>query len=225
MKQQIAIIYDSEELADRLVKLLDNEPAYKIIQLLQIEKHYSENPIKLNKNTNETIIFCLNDMSFNDFYKLLTVNDFVEYPGKFILISGYVYINMMNFLIVKGFRSFLGVDFDKEHLAHAIDCPHEDCIYIDSYHGKKVIAALKEINKFQVVPETAIVDFAVKHNLNHRESNIIALLQQGKTYDEISSILFVSIDTIRYYVKKIYKNFNVSSREELISLIIDNFEY
>jgi DNA-binding CsgD family transcriptional regulator len=221
-QKELVIIYDSTDIADGLLKFLDNNPKYKIIQLLQIEKTYPENPIKLNKNTIQTTIFCLKDMPFDDFYKFLTFNEFLEYPEKFILISGYVYVNMMNFLVVKGFRSFLGIDFDKKLLEHAIDCSHKDCIYMDSYHGKKIIDALKEINKFQVVPETAIVAFAVKHNLNHRESNILALLQQEKSYDEISSILFVSIDTVRYYVKKIYKKFNVHNRNDLLSLIMMN---
>ena len=58
-------------------------------------------------------------------------------------------------------------------------------------------------------------------NLSEREKQVASLLLQGKTYKTIAGELFISENTVKYYVKNIYSKFNIQSRAELIDMVIE----
>ncbi len=57
--------------------------------------------------------------------------------------------------------------------------------------------------------------------LSEREIEITLLLLQGKTYKRIGEELFISVNTVKYYIKSIYIKLNVKSRFELIEQFED----
>ncbi len=57
-------------------------------------------------------------------------------------------------------------------------------------------------------------------NLSERESQVASLLIQRKTYKMIAEELFISENTVKYYVKNIYSKYQVQSRAELIETIV-----
>lgn len=57
-------------------------------------------------------------------------------------------------------------------------------------------------------------------NLSERESQVASLLLQGKTYRKIAGELYISENTVKYYVKNIYSKFNIQSRAELIDIML-----
>ena len=56
-------------------------------------------------------------------------------------------------------------------------------------------------------------------NLSERESQVAALLLQGKTYKMIAGELYISENTVKYYVKNIYSKFHIQSRAELVDIM------
>ncbi len=56
--------------------------------------------------------------------------------------------------------------------------------------------------------------------LTEREAQVAALLLQGKTYKNIGKELFISENTVKYYVKNIYSKFEVNSRAQLIESVM-----
>jgi DNA-binding NarL/FixJ family response regulator len=58
-------------------------------------------------------------------------------------------------------------------------------------------------------------------NLSEREKQVASLLLQGKTYKTIAGELFISENTVKYYVKNIYSKFNIQSRAELIDIVME----
>lgn len=69
--------------------------------------------------------------------------------------------------------------------------------------------------------QTSRVDRVAKFaNLSERESQVAALLLQGKTYRTIAGELYISENTVKYYVKSIYSKFSIQSRAELINIIL-----
>ena len=58
-------------------------------------------------------------------------------------------------------------------------------------------------------------------NLSEREKQVASLLLQGKTYRTIAGELFISENTVKYYVKNIYSKFNIQSRAELIDIAME----
>jgi DNA-binding NarL/FixJ family response regulator len=58
-------------------------------------------------------------------------------------------------------------------------------------------------------------------NLSPRETQILTLLTRGFSYKMISSELNISIDTVRTFIKRIYKKLHVNSMTEAVSKAIN----
>ena len=56
----------------------------------------------------------------------------------------------------------------------------------------------------------------VNTNFTEMEKDILRLLEQGKKYDEITEIFFISVNTVRYHIKKIYPKLDVSSAQQAV---------
>jgi DNA-binding NarL/FixJ family response regulator len=52
-----------------------------------------------------------------------------------------------------------------------------------------------------------------------REHELLILLTQGETNQQISKKLFLSIGTVKNYISRIYKKLNVNNRPELMALL------
>lgn len=63
--------------------------------------------------------------------------------------------------------------------------------------------------------------FSVIGGLTERESQIAALLLKGRTYKMIANELDLSENTIKTHIKNIYSKFNIQSKTELITLLIE----
>ena len=57
-----------------------------------------------------------------------------------------------------------------------------------------------------------------KSPLTERETKVLSLLSQGKSYNTIASLLFVSKDTIKYHIKNIYSKLQVDNKEAAIDI-------
>lgn len=92
---------------------------------------------------------------------------------------------------------------------------------------KRLSSLLKDhayLAAFSEIPaqeQTGQADNALRFgDLSKRESEVASLLLQGKTYRTIAGELFISENTVKYYVKNIYSKFNIQSRAELIDIIM-----
>ena len=56
--------------------------------------------------------------------------------------------------------------------------------------------------------------------LSDREEKILSLLVKGKSYKMIGEELFISIDTVRTYIKRIYNKLHVHSAPEAVAIAI-----
>ncbi|MEB2490078.1 LuxR C-terminal-related transcriptional regulator [Peribacillus frigoritolerans] len=52
-----------------------------------------------------------------------------------------------------------------------------------------------------------------------REHELLILLTQGETNQQISKKLFLSIGTVKNYISRIYRKLNVNNRPELMALL------
>ena len=77
-------------------------------------------------------------------------------------------------------------------------------------------AVAKKIIRHFSNPSTFIND--PDATLSEKENKVAAMLNEGRTYEEIAMRLGISINGVRYYIKSIYKKLNVSNRGELIRL-------
>ncbi|WP_109694897.1 response regulator [Chitinophaga deserti] len=55
------------------------------------------------------------------------------------------------------------------------------------------------------------------YNLSDREKEVLQLLVNGYSYKMIASEIFISIDTVRSHIKKIYEKLHVNSKSEAVA--------
>jgi len=126
---------------------------------------------------------------------------------------------------------------------------HKPFIFLTSYSDENTLSAAKEempfgylVKPFQEATLLSTVSLALTNfqtllkmeksaekqvdlnkfdvNLTETEQKICLLLCKGFSYKEVSEKAFISINTTRYHVKNLYSKFGVSSRSELVALII-----
>ncbi len=76
--------------------------------------------------------------------------------------------------------------------------------------ARKIIQSFPEVKKHT---NTAF-------QLSDREEKILSLLVKGKSYKLIGEELFISIDTVRTYIKRIYNKLHVHSAPEAVAIAI-----
>lgn len=60
------------------------------------------------------------------------------------------------------------------------------------------------------------------YNLSERERDVLKYLVKGYSYKMIADELFISIDTVRSHIKKIYEKMHVNSKTEAVALAFRN---
>ena len=68
--------------------------------------------------------------------------------------------------------------------------------------------ARKVIDHFAPTPE--------EKTLPPRQQQIVQAIVDGKSYKQIAAELYISIDTVRTHIKRIYRALEVNSKAELI---------
>jgi DNA-binding NarL/FixJ family response regulator len=69
-------------------------------------------------------------------------------------------------------------------------------------------------------PQKRVLDTA--HGLTEREREILNLLVKGNSYKMIADNCFISMDTVRSHIKKIYEKLHVHSQTEAVAKAIQN---
>jgi len=80
--------------------------------------------------------------------------------------------------------------------------------YLNKHHKQEEYSELKGIEIFNK-----------KHEITRRESEIIELINQGKTNKEIADMLFITLQTVKDHTHRIYTKTGVRNRVELINLL------
>jgi len=59
-----------------------------------------------------------------------------------------------------------------------------------------------------------------KNSLTDRQNEILKALSEGKSYKKISEELFISVETVRSHIKKLYKLLQVNNKAEAIAMYL-----
>jgi len=87
-------------------------------------------------------------------------------------------------------------------------------LYWRAYLSKHFIAPVLQIAGVQ-----AMRQFLAEHKISKREEEVIQLLCDGKTNQEISETLFISLQTVKDHIYRIFQKTDVKNRVQLINLI------
>ena len=119
-------------------------------------------------------------------------------------------------------------DKDKEYILRAIECGANGYLYkpFTMTDLDTVIKTVYETGSF-LEPDALTKLFSLinkypKNNLEikikftPREKEILDLIKQGHTYNEMADILCLSFHTVNHHIKNLYTKTNVNSKSELI---------
>ncbi|MCK5169510.1 MAG: tetratricopeptide repeat protein [Bacteroidales bacterium] len=81
---------------------------------------------------------------------------------------------------------------------------------------QKYLLKIKDIAK-ENVPEITSKEFAEKHDLTERETEVLHLISEGMSNADIAEKIFVSTNTIKYHIKNIYIKLDVKNRVEALN--------
>ena len=98
--------------------------------------------------------------------------------------------------------------------AHAIDLASVDGVVMKSTSGLDLVDALERIHSGEFVGADPFDANDVGATLTEREREVLALIAQGITNREIADELYLSFDTIKTHVRKVFTKLGVSNRTQ-----------
>jgi DNA-binding NarL/FixJ family response regulator len=91
--------------------------------------------------------------------------------------------------------------------------------------ARELVAALEAVHRGEVVVSEASVNRRTRtgldwpgrrEGLSDRESEILALITQGKTNSEVAALTYLSPNTIKSYIRSLYRKIDVESRTQAV---------
>ncbi len=137
-----------------------------------------------------------------------------ENKQKAIQVFAYLYLfvfgaSLVVLLLATRNRMFLSV-----YLLVFLSANILPLLYWRAYLRKHFIAPVLQITGLM-----AMKQFLADHKISRREEEVIQLLCDGKTNKEISETLFISLQTVKDHIYRIFQKTDVKNRVQLINLI------
>jgi len=84
-------------------------------------------------------------------------------------------------------------------------------IFLEKYHG--------ETTTLEVDFDASMVSFSAKFEISNREKDVVRLICKGLSNQEISDALFISLQTVKDHIHRIFTKTGVKNRVQLSNLI------
>ncbi|HEX8947826.1 MAG TPA: response regulator transcription factor [Dissulfurispiraceae bacterium] len=128
--------------------------------------------------------------------------------AKFLLIdTGAKEEEVVRLLLIYKIHGIISTNTDIHLFKKALKAIHDGQIWIDNSSIKVLL------HNAELSPKTGQF-----RNVSRREKDIIDLICQGCTNKEIASKIFVSEQTVKAHLNRIYKKLNVASRSQVVAL-------
>ncbi len=118
---------------------------------------------------------------------------------------------VINLLLLYRLDGVLSTEADVFLLKKAMSLVNEGQIWIDNYNLKALLYKAGTISKNGKIA-----------SISSREQQILDLINKGLKNKEIAAQLYLSEQTIKAHISRIFRKFNVSSRGQLFSLLLNN---
>ena len=130
-------------------------------------------------------------------------------PVKIIILTSFHEQDLVEDALKAGATSYLLKNVTAEELASAIQ---------DAYTGKSTLAPEATEALIQATRQQRGIGF----DLTKREKEVLELLVDGKSNNEIAILLSISLATVRFHLTNIYTKFGAKNRIEAVTLALDH---
>ncbi len=110
-----------------------------------------------------------------------------------------------------------------KHLSTAIYTVYEGEYYLDPRASKEVASFFKQQDTAPVnkAPSSIVIPSIINgEKLHERERQVAMGLVDGLSYKLIADRYHISLDTVRFYIRSLYKKLNVHSKNEAIMKVL-----
>jgi DNA-binding NarL/FixJ family response regulator len=203
---KILIIDDHPLVIDGIKTMLKDEGYLRIEASVKTAK---EALTYLDNNLSPDIILLDINLPDTDGLRLCEI---IREKDKSVKIIGLTYVNeagIITQMIKKGANGYLLKSMEREELIEAINKVMDGSVYLSKAANEKILQQLQHYDLSQKnIPA-----------LTHREKEILQLLSEGMTSNEIAGKLFLSNYTIDTHRKNMLQKFNVHNTQSLINAV------
>lgn len=203
-KYNILIADDHQVVINGLVNMLSGEGSIEISKcVLTVEDVFST----LRFQAIDVLILDVNMNEVNTFKVVPRIKK--EFPDlKIITFTSYNTPGMWKEAASLGIDAFLTKNVDKEKLIHTIS---------------KVLANQSEnLETYNGLSDTSLKDkFIIEDVLTEREIEILKLVAQGNTSQQIAELLFISKHTVQWHRKNIISKLNLNSAGDMVKFAFE----
>ena len=135
----------------------------------------------------------------------------IDFNVKIIMLTSFEDSDLIMRAVKAGAKGYLTKNIDEKELKHVLDGVFEvDKVWIDPSLTLQFVNAMS--SDYTKVPNP----------LSEDERHLITLVARGKTNRQIAEILFVTDQTVKNYLTKIYRKMGIRNRAEAASYAIKN---
>lgn len=207
MSVRIAIFDDNKNIRDSIQLLLQTEPDFEVVGCFSHVLDCVEDV----KNSKPDIV--LMDIEMPGMTGIQAVHAIKkEFPQVLVLMQTVFEDDDRVFdSICAGASGYLLKNFLNTRLVESI----KEVQYGGSPMSPSI--ARKVFNKMQALSMHVKPEAAPEYNLTAREKEVLSCIVDGLAYKMIADKLFISYETVRSHVKKIYEKLHVASLTEVVS--------
>ena len=200
MRQKIYIYEQNKLLSMGLEKLLADLYSVEILKNIQL-------PAAANTNTH-ILIVGFDSASIEQIQKIRETHPSI----KIIVLTDRCDEKTLMRLLDIPVQAIFLKSSNPNQIVKAINNPSESP-YIDSNISPLLVELLRD--------PSICSEEEREHKLTNREQQIISLIKQGYSNQEIANHLFISIATVKFHLSNIYRKHNVKRRQDLIYKLIN----
>ncbi len=208
MAIKIVIYDDNDDLRDSLTMLLKGMPEYELLGAFANCQNVDE---EIGKLLPDVVLMDIDMPIANGIQGLKVIKK--NYPQVNVLMLTVFEDNEYIFdAICSGAVGYMLKRTPPTKLLEAINDAMNGGAPMTSTIARKVLQMLPPQPK----------NYDTQHNLTERELEILNLLVKGNSYKMIADLCFISMDTVRSHIKKIYEKLHVHSQTEAVAKAIHN---
>lgn len=140
--------------------------------------------------------------------------------AKVIIITGHTEPEYLMKALQKGARGYFVKSSRPERILEVIRETHKGGAFIEPQMASSLLGHFQEeVKKEQPTPGLRQRFEQLGYRLHPRELEVAEGLAAGIAYKEIAAAHNIGLNTVRHYVKTLYKKLGISSRQELVELL------
>lgn len=212
----IFIVADQDIFVDGLIRIISDQPDHHVVACISAGdgcfKRFSETPADLLLIDQTVVEQKLKNVSIDELFSEFTV----QYPDLRIIVFGhkldYAFVRRM---IRAGTHGLFDSTMTRETLSAAIREVHAGGFWVGREALEMLIYSAVEMERIIEQGIREKID-TIQDTLTRREADVLQRVLEGMSTRQIASDLFLSEQSVKLHLGRLFRKFDVTNRSQLI---------